>query len=48
VAGIATAAILMRVAGRYGYDRDDLCLAAASKHVAQGYVHQPPLSVVLV
>ena len=40
--------LLMLVAGRYGYHRDELYFVAASKHMAWGFVDQPPLSVALV
>jgi hypothetical protein len=34
--------------GRYGYFRDELYYIACSRHLAFGYVDQPPLSIVLL
>jgi 4-amino-4-deoxy-L-arabinose transferase-like glycosyltransferase len=36
------------VATRYGYHRDELYFLEASRHMAWGYVDQPPLSIALV
>ena len=44
-AGIA---ILLLVGGRNGYHRDELYFLEASRHLAWGYVDQPPLSIVFV
>lgn len=41
-------ALLLLTANRYGYHRDELYFVAASRHLAWGYVDQPPLSVALV
>jgi hypothetical protein len=49
VGGLAVlaTALLMAVASRYGYHRDELYFVEASRHLAWGYVDQPPLSVAL-
>ena len=47
IAGAATLLLLL-VGARYGFHRDELYFLEASKHMAWGYVDQPPLSVALI
>ena len=47
---IATVQFVLQVAfhDSYGYFRDELYYIACSKHLAFGYVDQPPFSIVLL
>jgi Dolichyl-phosphate-mannose-protein mannosyltransferase len=45
-AGVVALALHAVTAGRYGYFRDELYFIACAKHLAWGYVDQPPLVAV--
>src|SRR5258705_10781166 len=46
----SAAALLVHILtnGRYGYFRDELYYIACGRHLAFGYVDQPPLSILLL
>jgi hypothetical protein len=46
IAGVAILLLLL-CASRYGYHRDELYFLAASRHLAFGYVDQPPIAVLV-
>ena len=47
VAAIATFVTHIAVAGGYGYQRDELYFISCARHLAWGYVDQPPLIAVI-
>ena len=46
IAGVVVA-LLIAVSERYGYHRDELYFLAAFRHLALGYVDQPPVAVLI-
>src|SRR5215472_17442480 len=50
IAGFSVIALLVHLLtnGRYGYFRDELYYIACARHLAFGYVDQPPLSILLL
>jgi len=47
VAGLATFVLHVATSGAYGYHRDELYFISCARHLAWGYVDQPPLIAVI-
>jgi hypothetical protein len=46
--GVAAAALILAVGGRYGIFRDELYYWICARHLAWGYVDHPPFSILLL